>query len=313
LTVAASGARILDGEKVAAAMRAETASLVRAFVGEGRQGPRLDVILAGENPASLIYVRNKARAAEEVGILAEVHRLPAGATEGELLDLIASLNASDDVDGILVQMPLPDGIDPRKAIFAVDPAKDVDGFHPANSGRLWAGEDVLAPCTPSGIMELLDREGIRVEGREAVVIGRSEIVGKPMAALLLRRHATVTICHSRTADLALVCSRAEILVAAVGKAALVTGDFIRRGAVVIDVGMNRVTDPEEASRLFDGDPGRIEQVRSKGHTLVGDVHPAQARRKAGALTPVPGGVGPLTIAALLRNTMTAARARRGRR
>jgi len=306
-------ARILDGKKVAAAMRAETAEQVRAFVAGGRPAPRLDVILAGENPASQVYVRNKAKAAGEVGLAAEVHRLPADVAEKTVLDLIAALNADAAVDGILVQMPLPPGIDARKAICMVDPAKDVDGFHPSNTGRLWAGEDVLAPCTPSGIMELLDREGIRIEGREAVVIGRSEIVGKPMAALLLRRHATVTICHSRTSDLAAVCSRGEILIAAVGKAALVTGEFIRPGAVVIDVGVNQVSDPQKVAELFDGDEARLQQVRAKGYTLVGDVHPAQARAKASAITPVPGGVGPLTIAALMRNTLAAARARRGRK
>jgi methylenetetrahydrofolate dehydrogenase (NADP+)/methenyltetrahydrofolate cyclohydrolase len=214
------------------------------------------------------------------------------------------------VDGILVQMPLPDGIDARAVLEAVDPARDVDGFHPLNVGRLWSGGPGFAPCTPLGVIELLDRSGIGIEGAEAVVLGRSNIVGKPMAALLARRHATVTICHSRTRDLARVTARADIVVAAIGKPAFVTSECVRSGAVVIDVGINQIDDIALASELFAGDAGRLEEVRGKGYTLVGDTHPAQMLEKAGAWSPVPGGVGPLTVALLLRNTLQAAQARR---
>ena len=312
MTQSEATARLLDGKRAAEILRAETARDVRAFVERGNPPPRLAAVLVGDNPASAVYVRNKARASQEVGIEAEVHRLPAVLPEADLLALIADLNARPEVDGILVQMPLPPQIGPRKVIEAVDPAKDVDGFHPASVGRLWSGAPGLVPCTPAGVIELLERSEIPIEGRRAVVIGRSDIVGKPMAALLLHRHATVTICHSRTPDLAAVAAQADILVAAMGKAAFVRGAFIKPGATVVDVGINQVRDIDEARRLFDGDPGRLEEVRSKGYTLVGDVHPAEARRIAGALTPVPGGVGPLTIALLMRNTLKAASARRGR-
>jgi methylenetetrahydrofolate dehydrogenase (NADP+)/methenyltetrahydrofolate cyclohydrolase len=269
------------------------------------------VILVGENSASQIYVRNKARASDKAGIQSNIHCMPVETAESDLLELVGRLNEEDGVDGILIQMPLPGQIDARRAIAAVDPSKDVDGFHPINVGRLWTGEPCLAPCTPSGIIELLDRTRIELQGKHAVVLGRSDIVGKPLAALLLRRHATVTICHSRTPDLGRVASRADILVAAVGKAAMVTSEFIKEGAVVIDVGINQVADEKLAAELFDGNADRVAQVRKKGYTLVGDVHPIHAMRKAGAFTPVPGGVGPLTIALLLRNTLQAAMSRRG--
>ena len=311
-TPAANIARLLEGKKVAEALRSETAADVAQFKAGGMAAPRLSVVLAGDNPASSVYVRSKARACAEAGIESDVHRLPADVPESELMRLLSELNAREDVDGILVQMPLPSQINARKVIAAVDPAKDVDGFHPLNVGRLWSGEPGFVPCTPAGIIELLSRSGIAISGRRAVVIGRSEIVGKPMAALLLHRHATVTICHSRTGDLPAVAAQADILVAAMGRPAFVTGEFIKPGAVVVDVGINHVKDPEEVARLFDGDPARIEEVHAKGYTLVGDVHPAEARRLASALTPVPGGVGPLTIALLLRNTLRAATQRRGR-
>jgi methylenetetrahydrofolate dehydrogenase (NADP+)/methenyltetrahydrofolate cyclohydrolase len=308
---AGQSARILDGRKLAAAMRVGTAAGVVRFVGEGHAAPGLSVILAGDDPASRTYVRSKEAACREAGIRAEIHRLPAATPEADLLALIGRLNDDDGVDGILVQMPLPPGVGARAAIEAVDPGKDVDGFHPVNVGRLWSGERGLVPCTPSGIITLLESEGIGIEGRRAVVIGRSGIVGRPMAALLMHRNATVTICHSRTRNLPAVASEADILVAALGRTGFVTGEFIKPGATVIDVGINHVTDESEAARLFDGDPARIEQVRHKGYTLAGDVHHAAALRRAGAFTPVPGGVGPLTVAALLGNTLTAAIRRRG--
>jgi methylenetetrahydrofolate dehydrogenase (NADP+)/methenyltetrahydrofolate cyclohydrolase len=308
-----SVARVLDGRKLAETLRAGIADEISAFRKSGHDAPRLAAVLVGDNPASAVYVRSKARACAQAGIEAEVHRLPADASEADVLRLVEDLNSRSEVDGILVQMPLPSQVSPRRVIQAVDPLKDVDGFHPLNVGRLWRGEPGHVPCTPAGIMELLTRSGIDPAGKRAVVIGRSDIVGKPMAALLLHRHATVTLCHSRTPDLAAVAREADILVAAIGRAAFVTGAFIRPGAAVVDVGMNQVSGPDEAARLFDGDPARVEEVRSKGYTLVGDVHPAEARRVAGALTPVPGGVGPLTIALLLRNTLKAAIDRRGGR
>jgi methylenetetrahydrofolate dehydrogenase (NADP+)/methenyltetrahydrofolate cyclohydrolase len=292
-------------------MRARTAGEVERFVATGRPAPRLSVILVGDDPASQVYVRSKAKACREAGIQADLHRLPGETAEEELLRLIGDLNADDRVDGILVQMPLPGQIREHSAIEATDPDKDVDGFHPVNVGRLWSGRPGFVPCTPWGIVQLLEAEGIEIGGRRAVVIGRSEIVGRPMAALLMHRHATVTICHSRTRNLAEVAAGAELLVAALGRPAFVTGRFIGPGATVIDVGINQVRDPVQAERLFEGDPSRMEQVKSKGYTLVGDVHPAEACRRAGALTPVPGGVGPLTVAALLANTLRAAQGRRG--
>jgi methylenetetrahydrofolate dehydrogenase (NADP+) / methenyltetrahydrofolate cyclohydrolase len=303
--------RILDGKKIAETIRAEVAQGVANFVAGGRPAPKLVAVLVGENPASITYVRSKVKACAQAGLLSEEIRRPADLSTADLLKLIAELNGRADVDGILVQMPLPQPIDTRRILDAVDPAKDVDGFHPINVGRLWSGAPGFVPCTPAGILEMLDRSDIPVEGRRAVVIGRSDIVGKPMAALLLRRHATVTLCHSRTADLAGVAAQADILVAAIGKKALVRESFIRPGATVVDVGMNQVRDPEEAKDLFDGDASRLEEIKKKGYTLVGDVHPAEAKRRAGAFTPVPGGVGPLTIALLLKNTLRAAEARRG--
>jgi methylenetetrahydrofolate dehydrogenase (NADP+) / methenyltetrahydrofolate cyclohydrolase len=302
--------RLLDGRRVAEDLRRETAVEVAALTAGGRAAPRLAAVLVGEDPASAVYVRSKARACKEAGIDAEIHKHPHDLPEADLLRLVEELNGRPEVDGILIQMPLPAQIHARRIISAVAPAKDVDGFHPINVGRLWSGEPALVPCTPLGVIELLDRSGVPIEARRAVVIGRSDIVGKPMAALLLHRHATVTICHSRTPDLAAVAAQADILVAAIGKAAFVTGEFIKPGATVVDVGMNQIRDEALAARLFDGDAVRLEEIRKKGYTLVGDVHPADARRRAGAFTPVPGGVGPLTVALLLRNTLRAATARR---
>ena len=302
-------ATILDGVKIAAQIRSEVAAEARQLSASGIR-PGLAVILAGHNPASEIYVRGKVKACDEVGVYSEKHTPPDSATTEELLALVDSLNRRDEIDGILVQLPLPAHVDAKKVLLAVDPAKDVDGFHPMNVGLLSTQRPGLVPCTPAGCIEILKRSGIAVAGQEAVVIGRSDIVGKPVAMLLLNANATVTVCHSKTRDLPAVCRRADILVAAIGRAAMVTRDFVKSGATVIDVGINSVTDPAEFQRLFAGNAKREETFRSKGSTLVGDVHPEVAE-VAGAMTPVPGGVGPLTIAMLMANTVKAARMRRG--
>jgi methylenetetrahydrofolate dehydrogenase (NADP+)/methenyltetrahydrofolate cyclohydrolase len=268
-------------------------------------------VLVGDDPASRLYVGSKARASEEVGIRARTLHLPADTPEERLLATIASLNADDAVDGILVQLPLPPGLGERRALEAVAPEKDVDGFHPVNVGRLWLGRPGFVPATPAGILELLRRHGVPLAGRHAVVVGRSDIVGKPVAALLLREHCTVTICHSRTPDLAAVTRTADLLVAAVGRPALLGPDHVREGAVVVDVGINRITDPAEVERLFPGDAARREQLARRGAVVVGDVDFRRVAPRAAAITPVPGGVGPLTVAMLLANTLAAARARQG--
>jgi methylenetetrahydrofolate dehydrogenase (NADP+)/methenyltetrahydrofolate cyclohydrolase len=302
-------ATILDGNKIATAIRAEAAAAVKSMSAAGIR-PGLAVVLVGNNPASEIYVRGKVKSCEEVGICSEQHTPPASITTEELLALIADLNRRNEIDGILVQLPLPVQVDSKKILLAVDPAKDVDGFHPMNVGYLSTQRSGLVPCTPAGIMEMLERSQIKVSGQEAVVVGRSDIVGKPMAMLLLNANATVTVSHSKTRDLPAVCRRADILVAAIGRAGMITKDFVRPGATVIDVGMNRVTDPAEFATLFAGNAKREENFRAKGSTLVGDVHP-QVAEVAGAITPVPGGVGPLTIAMLMSNTVKAAKMRRG--
>jgi methylenetetrahydrofolate dehydrogenase (NADP+)/methenyltetrahydrofolate cyclohydrolase len=304
-------ATILDGNKIGAEIRAEVAAEVKAMTAAGVR-PGLAVVLVGNNPASEIYVRGKVKSSEEVGIYSEKHTPSSDVTTEELLELVADLNRRDEIDGILVQLPLPEQVDSKKVLLAVDPAKDVDGFHPMNVGFLSTQRPGLVPCTPAGIMEMLRRSGIKIAGQEAVVVGRSDIVGKPMAMLLLNANATVTVCHSKTRDLPGVCRRADILVAAIGRAGMITREFVRPGATVVDVGMNRVTDPGEFSKLFAGNAKREEAFRSKGSTLVGDVHPEVAEI-AGAITPVPGGVGPLTIALLMANTVKAARMRRGNR
>ena len=302
---------ILDGTKIAQEIRTEVAAQVKAMSAAGVR-PGLAVVLVGHNSASEIYVRGKVKACEEVALYSEKLAPPETVTTDELLELIGSLNRRDDVDGILVQLPLPAQVDSKKVLLAVDPAKDVDGFHPMNVGFLSTQRPGLVPCTPAGVMEILKRSNIPVAGREAVVVGRSDIVGKPAAMLLLNANATVTVCHSKTHDLAGVCRRADILVAAIGRAGMINRDFVKPGATVIDVGMNTVTDAAEFQRFFAGNAKREETFRKKGSTLMGDVHPEVAE-VAGALTPVPGGVGPLTIAMLMFNTVKAAKMRRGSR
>jgi methylenetetrahydrofolate dehydrogenase (NADP+)/methenyltetrahydrofolate cyclohydrolase len=305
-----SKAVALDGARVAEQIKREVASEVRKLKQEGIE-PGLTAIRVGSDPASEVYVRNKIRACEEVGIKSEHLALPDTTTEQALLDLVASLNHREDVDGILVQLPLPKSIDESKVIAAVDPAKDVDGFHPMNVGKLAMGIPGLVPCTPAGILELLIRNEIPIAGANACVVGRSQIVGRPMAQLLLQQDATVTICHSRTRDLAAVTKQADILVVAIGKTGLIRGAHIKPGASVIDVGMNKVRDEATARELFDQDlERRLETISKRGYTLVGDVNPAEAARVAGRLTPVPGGVGPLTVAMLMSNTVRAANERR---
>ncbi|MFZ1130396.1 MAG: bifunctional 5,10-methylenetetrahydrofolate dehydrogenase/5,10-methenyltetrahydrofolate cyclohydrolase [Terriglobales bacterium] len=302
-------ARILDGTKIAADIRAEVSAHVKELGSAGIR-PGLAVVLVGHNPASEVYVRGKVKSSAEVGLYSEQHTPAETATTEELLALIADLNRRDEVDGILVQLPLPAHVDAKKVLLAVDPAKDVDGFHPMNVGYLSTQRPGLVPCTPAGVMEILKRSGIAVAGQDAVVIGRSDIVGKPVAMLLLNENSTVTVCHSKTRDLPEVCRRAEILVAAIGRAGMVTRDFVKPGATVIDVGINRIADRAEFDRLFAGNKKREEAFLAKGSTLVGDVHPEVAE-VAGAITPVPGGVGPLTIAMLMANTVKAAMLRRG--
>jgi len=304
-------ATILDGSRIASDIRTEVAAEVKAMSAAGVR-PGLAVVLVGHNPASEIYVRGKVKACEEVGIYSEQHAPSESVTTGELLALIEDLNRRDEIDGILVQLPLPTQVDAKKILMAVDPAKDVDGFHPMNVGFLSTQRPGLVPCTPAGVMEILKRSNIPIAGQEAVVVGRSDIVGKPTAMLLINANATVTVCHSKTRDLPAVCRRADVLVAAIGRAGMITRDFVKPSATVIDVGMNKISDPAEFARLFAGDPMREASFRKKGSTLVGDVHPSVAE-VAGAITPVPGGVGPLTIAMLMFNTVKAAKLRRGSR
>ena len=295
---------------MAAAIRAEVAPAVAAFAEANGRNPALDIVLVGDDPASQVYVRNKERAGAEAGLGVTVHRLDASTPIDRLLGLVADLNQSGHCDGILVQSPLPAamGRDAEQRVFdAIAPAKDVDGFHPHNVGLLVQGRATLAPCTPSGVIEMLVREGIEIRGRRAVVIGRSEIVGKPMALLLLQRDATVTICHSRTRDLGSITVEADILVAAIGRPGFVTADMVKPGATVIDVGTTPITDRRKVVELFGEGSQRVQNFDRRGSTVVGDVHPA-VTEVAGALTPVPGGVGPLTIAMLLRNTLAAAEA-----
>jgi methylenetetrahydrofolate dehydrogenase (NADP+) / methenyltetrahydrofolate cyclohydrolase len=302
-------ARIIDGNRIAMEIRAEVAAEVQQMTA-AHMRPGLAVVLVGHNPASAVYVRGKVKASEEVGIYSEKHTPAESVSTEELRALIADLNLRDEIDGILVQLPLPSQVDSKKVLMTVDPEKDVDGFHPMNVGFLATGRPGLVPCTPAGILEMLERSHIPIAGQEAVVVGRSDIVGKPTAMLMTNRNATVTICHSKTRDLPAVCRRADILVAAIGRAGMITRDFVKAGAVVIDVGMNTVTEPADFDRLFRGDAKRMEIFQAKGSTLVGDVHPEVAE-VAGCLTPVPGGVGPMTIAMLMANTLKAAKMRRG--
>lgn len=299
-------ARLLEAASLASRIKEE----VKAEIDRGVRAS-LAAVRVGEDPASAVYVKNKIRACEEVGIRSEHHALPESTSTEELLNLILSLNARDDVDGILTQLPLPAGIDEAAIIDAIDPAKDVDGFHPVNAGKLAMGRPVFVPCTPAGIIELLDDAKIEIRGANACVVGRSQIVGRPMAQLLLQRDATVTICHSRTRDLAAVTRTADLLVVAIGRAGFIGRDHIKPGAIVIDVGMNRVSDAASVRSLFGSDADkRLEVLEKRGSTLVGDVHPKEAAEVAGMLTPVPGGVGLLTVAMLMRNTLKAARLRR---
>ena len=303
--------RLLDGNAVAAEIRASVLPDVRAFTERAGRPAGLGIVLVGNNPGSEIYVRNKVRAGTESGLWVDLQRLPATATLEELLALVHRLNVSPVHDAVLVQAPLPSAMGrgaSQRVFDATDPAKDVDGFHPVNVGRLVQGRAHLVPCTPSGVIELLDRSGIRIAGTRAVILGRSDIVGKPMAMLLLQRDATVTICHSRTPDLPAVAATADILVAAIGRAGFVTPAFVKPGATVIDVGINRVTDLETARRLYEPGAARLADFERRGSIVVGDVHPKVAE-VAGAPTTVPRAVGPLTIAMLLKNTVAAAQAR----
>jgi methylenetetrahydrofolate dehydrogenase (NADP+)/methenyltetrahydrofolate cyclohydrolase len=301
-------ARVLDGAAVAGQIRAEVAPAVAAFTSRARRPPGLAIVLAGNDPASELYVRGKLRSAAEAGLRADLERLPGTAPLGDLLALVDRLNRSAVHDAILVQSPLPAamGADAERRIFeAIDPLKDVDGLHPANVGRLVQDRATLAACTPSGIIELLQRSHVQIAGARAVVVGRSDIVGKPMALLLLHRHATVTICHSKTEALAQVCAEADILVAAIGRPAFVRCEFVKPGAAVIDVGTTQVTDERIVERLFAPGSKRRDAFARRGSLVIGDVHPEVAEI-AGALSPVPGGVGPLTVAMLLKNTIIAA-------
>jgi methylenetetrahydrofolate dehydrogenase (NADP+)/methenyltetrahydrofolate cyclohydrolase len=298
----------LDGSRIRDEILAESKARVERLTAL-RRPPGLAVILAGHDPGSEIYVRNKIRACEQLGIRSEKLTPPDAVTTEELIAIVEGLNRREEIDGILVQMPLPAQVDSKRVLLAVAPEKDVDGLHPLNLGNLVTGRPGPRPCTPSGIMELLRRYGIPVAGRRAVVVGRSDLVGKPAAFLLLHQHATVTICHSRTRDLAGVCREGDILVAAMGRPALITREFIKPGATVIDVGMNRISDEEQAKAIFAHQPERLAAFHKNGSILVGDVHPADMAAEAGAYTPVPGGVGPLTIAMLMVNTIDAAERR----
>lgn len=302
-------ARILDGIKIRNEIQAELKQEIEQLRAAGIR-PGLAAVLVGDNPASKIYVKNKIAACEQLGLHSECFTLPAETTTERLLELVAELNRREEIDGILVQLPLPPQVDSKRVLLAVDPQKDVDGFHPVNVGNLVTQREGLRPCTPTGILEILRRSQIRIGGSQAVVIGRSDIVGKPVAMLLLHAHATVTICHSKTRDLPAVARTGEILVAAMGRMAYVTPDFVQPGSTVIDVGIHRVADAAVAEKLFAHHPPRLAEFRAKGTALVGDVHP-DVVEVAGAMTPVPGGVGPLTIVMLMANTVRAARLRRG--
>lgn len=299
----------LDGNAIASQIKSEVAREVEKLREQGIQ-PGLSVIMVGNHPASEIYVRNKVKTSAELGMASELITPPATVTTAEMLELIKKLNAREDVDGILIQTPLPPQVDKRALDEAVLPEKDVDGFHPVNVGRLQTGHPSLAPCTPAGIIQMLKRAGIEMAGKHAVVVGRSDIVGKPMAMLLLHENATVTICHSKTKDLTGFCRSADILVAAIGKAGIISPEMVRPGAVMIDVGMNRITSQQDFDRFFSGDAKREVAFRKNGSVLMGDFDP-HVFALASHYTPVPGGVGPLTIAMLMANTVRAAKLRRG--
>lgn len=300
--------RVLDGAAIAAEIKAEVAEEVKLLAEKGIR-PGLAAVLVGHVPASEIYVRSKVKTCAELGLFSEMITPPETVTTEEMLQLVATLNARDDIDGILIQLPLPAHVNAKRLLDSVMPEKDVDGFHPVNAGRIQAGRSALAPCTPAGVIEILKRSGIPIAGQYAVVVGRSDIVGKPAAMLLLHENATVTICHSKTRDLPSITRQADILVAAIGRPGFITPEMVKPGVTVIDVGINRITDPAEFEKFFAGDVKRAETFARRGSTIVGDVHP-KAFEVAGAYTPVPGGVGPLTIAMLMSNTVRAARLRR---
>lgn len=301
-------AKLLSGKEIAETIKAEAKSEISGL----SYTPCLAVVRVGDDPASAVYVGSKVRTTEELGMRSIHHHRGPDISQAELLEIVRSLNEDPEVDGILVQLPLPEHIDEQAVIAAIDPEKDVDGFHPVNVGRLSLGQEALVPCTPAGVIEILKRSGIEIAGRHAVIVGRSNIVGKPMAMLLLRENATVTICHSRTADLPAVTRTADILVAAIGRAGFITKEHLRDGSVVIDVGINSVSDSGAVNDLFEGDElaKRLATLDKRGSTLVGDVNPRDAMRRAGYFTPVPGGVGLLTVAMLMKNTLDAARRRR---
>ena len=305
-------AQILDGIKIRDQIKQELVEQIHDLKAVGIT-PGLAAVLVGAHPASQIYVRSKVKMCAALGLFSEKAELPAETTTEEVLRLISKLNHREDIDGILVQLPLPPQVDTKRVLLAVSPAKDVDGFHPLNVGNLVSGRLGLVPCTPAGVIEILLRSKIPIQGARAVVVGRSDIVGKPVAMLLLHNHATVTICHSRTRDLPAVAREGDILVAAIGKPAFVTADFIKPGATVIDVGINRLTTPEEIRKIYHHPEEPLQELEHRGQVLVGDVNPEDVRELAGAYTPVPGGVGPLTIAMLMVNTVQAARLRRGMR
>ncbi|MFL6466994.1 MAG: bifunctional 5,10-methylenetetrahydrofolate dehydrogenase/5,10-methenyltetrahydrofolate cyclohydrolase [Pyrinomonadaceae bacterium] len=306
-------AKILSGKVIAEAIKTEIKAEVSGLREVHSFAPCLAVVRVGDDPASAVYVGNKVKTTEELGLASIHHHLSAETKSDELLNLVRSLSENDDVDGILVQLPLPSNVDESAVLEAIDPAKDVDGFHPINVGRLSQGRESLVPCTPAGVIEILKRSDIEMAGANAVIVGRSNIVGKPMAMLLLQENATVTICHSRTRDLTAITSQADILVAAIGRAGFVRGDHIKDGATVIDVGINKVSDPALVAEFFERAEleKRLAAIENRGFTLVGDVNPRDAYVRAGAFTPVPGGVGLLTIAMLMRNTVDAAKRRRG--
>ena len=300
--------QILDGNRIRDQILAELTTEIQQTKNQGIT-PGLVAVLVGNNPASQVYVRNKIKACKQVGIYSETIEISPDTSQEDLLALVESLNERQEIDGILVQLPLPDQINTTAVLEAISPEKDVDGFHPVNTGKLVAGEPSLVPCTPKGLIEILKRSNIPIAGKHAVIVGRSNIVGKPAALLLLQEHATITVCHSKTPDLSEVCQQADILVAAIGRPAMLTGDYIREGAVVLDVGINRLTDAALVEQLFRHDPERLQRFRKTGKTLVGDIHPRDVQQKSAAYTPVPGGVGPLTIAMLMSNTLQAAKRR----
>lgn len=301
-------ARILNGNQIRDEIYSELRGEIESLRAAGIQ-PGLATVLVGENPASKMYVASKIAACEQLGLISSNYTPAGNITTEELLALVHSLNSHNSVDGILIQLPLPPQVDSKGVLESVDPAKDVDGFHPISLGHLVTGQPGLVACTPSGVMEILRRSGIKIEGANAVVVGRSDIVGKPMALLLLHANATVTVCHSKTRDLPGTIRNADIVVAAMGRPGMIAADWIKPGATVIDVGTTRITDAAQAEMLFANLPERLAKFREKGFTVIGDVHP-DAARFAGAITPVPGGVGPLTIAMLMSNTVKAARLRR---